>query len=68
MFEKAGVLFRPERVGPKNWQIRCTGPDGRVECVTGFLDEKSIENWLASIHCAHWLNVRGYREPPINAD
>jgi hypothetical protein len=28
--------------------------------VTGFLDEQSIKNWLATEHRDHWLKVRGY--------
>jgi hypothetical protein len=28
--------------------------------VTGFLDEQSIQNWLATEHRDHWLTMRGY--------
>jgi hypothetical protein len=28
--------------------------------VTGFLDEQSIQNWLAAEHRDHWLTMRGY--------
>jgi hypothetical protein len=28
--------------------------------VTGFLDEQSIQNWLATEHREHWLTMRGY--------
>jgi hypothetical protein len=28
--------------------------------VTGFLDEQSIQNWLATEHRDHWLKVRGF--------
>jgi hypothetical protein len=39
------------------WQL------GKIDYVTGFLDEQSTQNWLKTEHCAHWLKVRGY--PPI---
>jgi len=28
---------------------------GKIEYVTGFLDEQSTENWLASEHGVYWL-------------
>ena len=35
-------------------------PGGKIDYVTGFLDEQSTQNWLKTEHCAHWLKVRGY--------
>jgi hypothetical protein len=61
MIETA-VIFETEKVGSNGWQIRCVCPDGKIERVTGFLDARSIENWLASDHRRHWLKVRGYQE------
>ena len=53
------VNFKAEKVW-HNWQIKCSCPGGKIDYVTGFLDEKSIQNWLKTEHCAHWLKVRGY--------
>jgi hypothetical protein len=35
-------------------------PGGKIDYVTGFLDEQSIKNWLATEHRDHWLSMRGY--------
>jgi len=35
---------------------------GKIEYVTGFLDEQSTENWLASEHGVYWLKARGYQQ------
>jgi hypothetical protein len=53
------VIFEAEKVS-HNWQIKCSCPGGKIDHVTGFLDEQSIQNWLKTEHCAHWLKVRGY--------
>ena len=54
------VIFKAEQVPRGGWQIKCHCPGGKVDYVTGFLDEQSIQNWLATEHRAHWLKVRGY--------
>ena len=52
------VIFVPAKDSNGEWQIVCHLPDGKVECVTGFLDEVSTKNWLASEHRTHWLQHR----------
>jgi hypothetical protein len=59
------VIFEAEKVS-QNWQIKCYCPGGKIDYVTGFLDEQSTQNWLKTEHCAHWLKVRGYN-PAYNA-
>ncbi|HEY4900944.1 MAG TPA: hypothetical protein VIH91_09035 [Terriglobales bacterium] len=54
------VIFKAEKVLPGDWQIKCHCPGGKIDYVTGFLDEQSIKNWLMTEHRAHWLKVRGY--------
>jgi hypothetical protein len=54
------VIFKPAKVSDGDWQIVCHCPGGKIDYVTGFLDEPSIKNWLASEHRDHWLKVRGY--------
>jgi hypothetical protein len=44
------VIFKPAKVSEGNWQIVCHGPGAKIDYVTGFLDEQSIKNWLASEH------------------
>jgi hypothetical protein len=55
------VIFDAEKVPRGGWQIKCRCPGGKIDYVTGFLDEQSIQNWLATEHRDHWLKVRGYR-------
>ena len=55
------VIFKAEKVFKGDWQLKCHCPGGKIDYVTGFLDEQSIKNWLITNHCAHWLKVRGYR-------
>jgi hypothetical protein len=43
-----------------DWQIKCHCHGGKIDYVTGFLDEQSIQNWLATEHRDHWLKIRGY--------
>jgi len=57
----AHVIFKAVKVSEGDWQLVCHCPGGEIEYVTGFLDEQSIKNWLASEHCDHWLKVRGYQ-------
>ena len=59
------VIFVAEKRSRDGWQIKCHCPGGKIDHVTGFLDEQSIKNWLASEHCDHWLKVRGYRVNPV---
>jgi len=59
----AQVIFEAEKVSRGIWQIKCHCPGGKVDYVTGFLDEQSTHNWLKTEHRAHWLKVRGY--PPV---
>ena len=58
------VIFKAEKVPKHGWQIKCYCPGGKIDFVTGFLDEQSTQNWLKTEHRAHWLKVRGY--PPIS--
>jgi hypothetical protein len=51
------VIFSAEKV-PRGYQMPL--PWGKIDFVTGFLDEQSIQNWLATEHRDHWLKVRGY--------
>jgi hypothetical protein len=53
------VIFEAEKVF-QGWRIRCQCPGGKVDYVTGFLDEQSTQNWLKTEHRVHWLKVRGY--------
>jgi hypothetical protein len=54
------VIFRAEKVSEGDWQIKCHCPHGKIDYVTGFLDEQSTHNWLKTEHRAHWLKVRRY--------
>ena len=54
------VIFEAEKVLKGGWQIKCLCPGGKIDYVTGFLDEQSTQNWLKTEHRAHWLEVRGY--------
>jgi hypothetical protein len=54
------VIFKAEKVSQDDWQIKCSCPGGKIDYVTGFLDEQSTQNWLQTEHRAHWLKVRGY--------
>ena len=56
------VIFKAQKISAGNWQIACHCPGGKIEYVTGFLDEQSTENWLASEHGVYWLKARGYRQ------
>ena len=57
---EAHVIFKPAMVSDGDWQLVCHCPGGKIEYVTGFLDEPSIHNWRATEHRAHWLKVRDY--------
>ena len=54
------VIFKAVKISEGDWQIACHCPGGKIEYVTGFLDEPSTQNWLATEHRDHWLKVRGY--------
>ena len=54
------VIFQAEKVSEGVWHIKCHCPQGKIDYVTGFLDERSTHNWLKTEHRAHWLKVRGY--------
>jgi hypothetical protein len=54
------VIFKAERVSDGNWQLVCHCPAGKIEHITGFLDEQSTKNWLATEHRDYWLKRRGY--------
>jgi hypothetical protein len=54
------VTFNAEQAPRGGWQIKCHCPGGKIDYVTGFLDERSIHNWLATEHRDHWLKMRGY--------
>jgi hypothetical protein len=58
----ASVVFIPARVSEGDWQIVCYWPVGKIEYVTGFLDERSIKDWLSSGHRDDWLRGRGYQQ------
>jgi hypothetical protein len=51
------VIFTAEKVSQGVWRIKCHCPT-KIDYVTGFLDEQSIQNWLKTEHRAHWLKVR----------
>ena len=55
------VIFHAEKILQGNWRIKCHCPGGKIDYVTGFLDEQSIQNWLTTEHRVHWLKVRGYQ-------
>jgi hypothetical protein len=55
------VIFKAVKISEGDWQIACHCPGGKIEYVTGFLDEPSTQNWLATEHRDHWLKVRGYQ-------
>jgi hypothetical protein len=55
----SSVIFQAEQRAEAKWHIVCHCPDGRIDHITGFLDEYSIKNWLASEHCDGWLAARG---------
>jgi hypothetical protein len=57
----AQVIFEATKVSEGEWQLACHCPGGKIEYVTGFLDEQSTKNWLLTEHRPHWLKVRGYR-------
>jgi hypothetical protein len=57
---EAHVIFKTLMISEGDWQLVCHCPGGKIEYVTGFLDEASIHNWLATEHRAHWLTARGY--------
>ena len=44
------VIFQAEKVSEGVWQIKCQCPQGKIDYVTGFLDEPSIQNWLKTEH------------------
>ena len=54
------VIFTAEKVSQGVWRIKCDCSIGKIDYVTGFLDEQSTQNWLKTEHRAHWLRVRGY--------
>jgi hypothetical protein len=54
------VIFKAEKVSHGEWRIKCHCPEGKIDHVTGFLDEQSTHNWLKTEHRVHWLKVRGY--------
>jgi hypothetical protein len=54
------VIFTAEKVSQGVWRIKCDCSMGKIDYVTGFLDEQSTQNWLQTEHRAHWLKVRGY--------
>jgi hypothetical protein len=54
------VIFEAEQSSRGGWQIKCHCPGGKIDYVTGFLDEQSIQNWLVTEHRDHWLTMRGY--------
>ena len=58
---QAIVIFKAQKVSDDDWQLICHCPGGKIEYVTGFLDEQSIKNWLASEHAADWLKARGFK-------
>jgi hypothetical protein len=55
-----GVIFKAEKVSHGEWRIKCHYPEGKIDHVTGFLDEQSTHNRLKTEHRVHWLKVRGY--------
>jgi hypothetical protein len=57
---EAHVIFEAAMVSKGDWRLVRHCPGGKIEYVTGFLDEQSIPNWLATEHRAHRLKVRGY--------
>jgi hypothetical protein len=54
------VTFIAEQAPRDGWRIKCRCPEGKIDYVTGFLDEQSIHTWLATEHRDHWLTMRGY--------
>jgi hypothetical protein len=55
------VIFKAAMISEGDWQLICHCPGGKIDYVTGFLDEQSTQNWLATDHCASWLKRRGYQ-------
>lgn len=58
--QDAQVIFEAERVSAGSWRLVCHCPGGKIEYITGFLDEQSTKNWLATEHLDYWLKGRGY--------
>jgi hypothetical protein len=56
------VKFTAVKRGERQWVIEAELPNGKLEFITGFLDEHSTKVWLASEHCDHWLTVRGHKK------
>jgi hypothetical protein len=54
------VIFKAEMISQGDWQLVCHCPGGKIDYVTGFLDEPSTQNWLATEHRTSWLKKRGY--------
>jgi hypothetical protein len=56
------VIFKAQKISDGDWQLVCHCPGGKIDYVTGFLDEDSTENWLKTEHRDHWLRARGYQQ------
>ena len=53
------VTFLTQQISG-SWRLCCLCPNDKIEYVTGFKDEQSIKNWLASEHRDGWLKARRY--------
>jgi hypothetical protein len=56
------VIFKAEKVTEGAWQIVCHCPDGEIEYVTGFSDERAIESWLQDARREYWLKARDFQQ------
>jgi hypothetical protein len=53
------VIFTAEKVSQGVWRIKCDCSMGKIDYVTGFLDEQSTQDWLKTEHRAQLAQGTG---------
>ena len=51
----------PAKVGDDGWRIAAAFPDGRIEHITGFVNEREARDWIGSPPCLEWAKTKGYQ-------
>jgi hypothetical protein len=56
------ITFEPLPIETDDgWRVAATFPDGRIEYVTGFMNEEAAVDWIGSPQYLEWIKARGYQ-------
>jgi hypothetical protein len=60
-FPVTTIAFETVPAEAKGWRVAAAFPDGRIEHITGFLNEGEARDWIGSQGCLEWAKTKGHQ-------